>query len=104
MAARLRGGLKHTPIASVRPIVSDELKAYGLRTDILSRQRCQLHEAADLGDGGDARQDRTARRGHFARSEAIQTLDEWPNGLLRRFAPRNDDYSAACFDSLKYAR
>ncbi len=31
---RLRDGLKHTPIASVGPVVSDELKAHGLRTDI----------------------------------------------------------------------
>ncbi|WP_407151466.1 uroporphyrinogen-III synthase [Bradyrhizobium sp. ORS 86] len=32
--AQLRDGLKQTPIASVGPIVSDELKAHGLRTDI----------------------------------------------------------------------
>jgi len=32
--AQLRDGLNHTPIASVGPIVSDELKAHGLRTDI----------------------------------------------------------------------
>ena len=32
--ARLREGLAHTPIASVGPVVSDELKAHGLRTDI----------------------------------------------------------------------
>src|SRR4030081_312215 len=32
--ARLRDGLAHTPIASVGPIVSDELKSHGLRTDI----------------------------------------------------------------------
>jgi uroporphyrinogen-III synthase len=32
--ARLREGLKRTPIASVGPVVSDELKTYGLRTDI----------------------------------------------------------------------
>ncbi|WGR92902.1 uroporphyrinogen-III synthase [Bradyrhizobium sp. ISRA443] len=32
--AQLRDGLKQTPIASVGPVVSDELKAYGLRTDI----------------------------------------------------------------------
>jgi uroporphyrinogen-III synthase len=32
--ARLRQGLKHTPIASVGPVVSDELKSHGLRTDI----------------------------------------------------------------------
>ena len=31
---RLREGLSHTPIASVGPAVSDELKAHGLRTDI----------------------------------------------------------------------
>ena len=31
---RLRDGLKRTPIASVGPVVSDELKAKGLRTDI----------------------------------------------------------------------
>jgi uroporphyrinogen-III synthase len=31
---RLREGLKHTPIASVGPVVSDELKSQGLRTDI----------------------------------------------------------------------
>jgi uroporphyrinogen-III synthase len=31
---RLRDGLKHTPIASVGPVVSDELKSQGLRTDI----------------------------------------------------------------------
>ncbi len=31
---RLRKGLAHTPIASVGPVVSDELKAHGLRTDI----------------------------------------------------------------------
>jgi len=31
---RLRAGLAQTPIASVGPVVSDELKAYGLRTDI----------------------------------------------------------------------
>ena len=31
---RLRDGLKHTPIASVGPVVSDELKSHGLRTDI----------------------------------------------------------------------
>src|ERR1700761_9218162 len=32
--ARLRDGLARTPIASVGPIVSDELKSHGLRTDI----------------------------------------------------------------------
>jgi uroporphyrinogen-III synthase len=32
--AQLRDGLINTPIASVGPVVSDELKAYGLRTDI----------------------------------------------------------------------
>ncbi|WP_426441732.1 uroporphyrinogen-III synthase [Bradyrhizobium genosp. P] len=32
--AQLRDGLNNTPIASVGPVVSDELKAYGLRTDI----------------------------------------------------------------------
>jgi uroporphyrinogen-III synthase len=31
---RLRDGLKRTPIASVGPVVSDELKSHGLRTDI----------------------------------------------------------------------
>lgn len=32
--ARLREGLKQTPIASVGPVVSNELRSYGLRTDI----------------------------------------------------------------------
>jgi len=32
--ARLRDGLSKTPIASVGPAVSDELKSHGLRTDI----------------------------------------------------------------------
>ncbi|WP_050630197.1 uroporphyrinogen-III synthase [Bradyrhizobium viridifuturi] len=32
--AQLREGLERTPIASVGPVVSDELKTYGLRTDI----------------------------------------------------------------------
>ena len=32
--ARLREGLAHTPIASVGPVVSDELKSHGLRADI----------------------------------------------------------------------
>jgi uroporphyrinogen-III synthase len=32
--ARLREGLIHTPIASVGPVVSDELKSHGLRADI----------------------------------------------------------------------
>jgi len=32
--ARLREGLSKTPIASVGPAVSDELKSHGLRTDI----------------------------------------------------------------------
>ena len=32
--AQLREGLAHTPIASVGPVVSDELKSHGLRTDI----------------------------------------------------------------------
>jgi uroporphyrinogen-III synthase len=31
---RLREGLAHTPIASVGPVVSDELQSHGLRTDI----------------------------------------------------------------------
>ena len=31
---QLRAGLKHTPVASVGPVVSDELKANGLHTDI----------------------------------------------------------------------
>jgi len=31
---KLRGGLAQTPVASVGPVVSDELKAYGLHTDI----------------------------------------------------------------------
>src|SRR5215207_2811599 len=31
---RLREGLEHTPIASVGPAVSDELKLHGLRTDV----------------------------------------------------------------------
>jgi uroporphyrinogen-III synthase len=33
-AERLREGLKRTPIASVGPVVSDELRSQGLRTDI----------------------------------------------------------------------
>jgi uroporphyrinogen-III synthase len=33
-AAHLHAGLKRTPIASVGPVVSDELKSLGLRTDI----------------------------------------------------------------------
>jgi uroporphyrinogen-III synthase len=33
-AAQLRAGLERTPIASVGPVVSDELKSYGLNTDI----------------------------------------------------------------------
>ena len=32
--ARLREGLERTPIASVGPVVSEELKSHGLRTDI----------------------------------------------------------------------
>lgn len=32
--ARLREGLEHTPIASVGPVVADELKAHGLRPEI----------------------------------------------------------------------
>ncbi len=32
--AQLRDGLARTPIASVGPVVSDELKSHGLRTDI----------------------------------------------------------------------
>jgi uroporphyrinogen-III synthase len=32
--ARLRNGLTHTPIASVGPVVSEELKSHGLRADI----------------------------------------------------------------------
>jgi uroporphyrinogen-III synthase len=32
--ARLRAGLAHTPIASVGPVVSDELKSHGLNADI----------------------------------------------------------------------
>jgi uroporphyrinogen-III synthase len=32
--AQLRDGLKRTPIASVGPVVSDELRSHGLRTDI----------------------------------------------------------------------
>jgi uroporphyrinogen-III synthase len=32
--ARLRDGLERTPIASVGPVVSEELKSHGLRTDI----------------------------------------------------------------------
>jgi uroporphyrinogen-III synthase len=32
--ARLRAGLAHTPIASVGPVVSDELKSHGLSADI----------------------------------------------------------------------
>jgi uroporphyrinogen-III synthase len=31
---KLRAGLERTKIASVGPVVSEELKAYGLRTDI----------------------------------------------------------------------
>src|SRR6202165_5285337 len=31
---RLREGMAHTPISSVGPVVSDELKSHGLRTDI----------------------------------------------------------------------
>src|SRR5258707_10253986 len=34
LEARLREGLSRTPIASVGPAVSDELKSHGLRTDI----------------------------------------------------------------------
>jgi uroporphyrinogen-III synthase len=33
--ARLREGLAHTPIASVGPVVSDELKSHGLSADIM---------------------------------------------------------------------
>jgi uroporphyrinogen-III synthase len=32
--AQLRDGLAHTPVASVGPVVSDELKSFGVRTDI----------------------------------------------------------------------
>jgi uroporphyrinogen-III synthase len=36
--ARLREGLARTPIASVGPVVADELKSHGLRTDISPAQ------------------------------------------------------------------
>jgi len=48
---RLREGLTRTPIASVGPVVSDELKSLGLRNRYLSGQRRLFHEAADFGDG-----------------------------------------------------
>jgi hypothetical protein len=45
-AAHLRAGLKRTSVASVGPVVSQELKSYGLNTDIHPVQR-HLDEAAD---------------------------------------------------------
>jgi hypothetical protein len=58
---RLREGLEQTPIASVGPAVSDELKSHGLRHRYLSGRGRLLHAAADLGDGGVAWQEPTAR-------------------------------------------
>ena len=50
--ARLREGLAKTPIASVGPVVSDELASHGLRADISPAEGRVFHEAADFGDGG----------------------------------------------------
>ena len=58
--ARLREGLAKTPIASVGPVVSDELQSHGLRADISPADERLLHEAADLGDGGGAGEDAAA--------------------------------------------
>ena len=49
--ARLREGLAKTPIASVGPVVSDELKSHGLDPGISPAGGRLFHEAADLGDG-----------------------------------------------------
>ena len=54
-------GSSCTPIASVGPAVSDELKSHGLRTDIYPAEDAFLHAAADLGDGGGARKKSAAQ-------------------------------------------
>ena len=52
--ARLREGLARTPIASVGPVVSDELAVARPAHRYLARRWRLFHEAADLGDGGGA--------------------------------------------------
>jgi uroporphyrinogen-III synthase len=52
--ARLRDGLARTPIASVGPVVSDELDIARLARRHHAGQRRLFHEAADIGDGGRA--------------------------------------------------
>jgi uroporphyrinogen-III synthase len=68
---RLRNGLARTPIASVGPVVSDELKSHGLRTDIYPANDAFFMKplisamAASLG--------KSAPRGSVVASEAKQS-------------------------------
>ena len=99
--ARLREGLTRTPIASVGPVVSDELESHGLRTDISPANDAYFMKplisamAAALG--------KTPPRStcHCERSETIQHLNTTKTGLLRRFAPRNDEIITQPFASFR---
>ena len=79
----MRDGLARTPIASVGPVVSDELTSHGLRTDIYPADDAFFMRplisamATALG--------KTPPRATAAKAELA----------------RADDHSAACLDSLR---
>ena len=89
--ARLREGLARTPIASVGPVVSDELKSHGLRTDIYPANDAYfmkpLISAMAVALGKTAAACAPSLR---SAGEAIQSLRDgyW---IASRFAPRNDE-------------
>ena len=86
--ARLREGLERTPIASVGPAVSDELAVARPAHRHLTRRRGLFHEAADLGDGGGARQEPlprnvASRHGIDAAAVAAQRYSQCRQSLRR---------------------
>jgi uroporphyrinogen-III synthase len=118
--AQLRDGLARTPIASVGPVVSDELKSHGLRADISPANDAYFMKplisamAAALGKSAPRSAAATecgglqsSLRGAKRRSNPrlFNELDCFASlAMTARSTCRRGDHSAACFDSLRYAR
>ena len=76
--ARLREGLDRTPIASVGPVVSDELKSHGLRTDIYPANDAYFMKPLISAMAAALGKSRRARRIDRMRAkEAIQLPEQW---------------------------
>ena len=83
--ARLREGLKRTPIASVGPVVSDELKSHGLHTDIYPANEAFFMKPLISAMATALARSRPARASLRAK-RSNPVLEQRRTGLLRRGA------------------